>query len=238
MPDNLNSSLDLSGLNKLIEQANESITCDATCMEEQQRQTLTQQYLDAETNVVNAPQQLISAQKNLITFTQGEYAYSEFLDNDLKNKADLIVKTYQSKFDLDVNLILINIKNFEGFLVNFNNVVDLYKKYKMENDELEKKLKITTTSTLTNDRKSYYEDEGLQRVRSYYYFFLFIYIIIVIIFILSMFLVKTNVLIRTRIFILLLLISYPFICLWLFRSIKNIFTRSMEYLPKNVYNNL
>jgi hypothetical protein len=238
MPDNLNSSLDLSGLNKLIEQANESISCDAACMQERERQQLLQQYLDAETNVVNAPQLLISAQKNFITFTQGENGYNEFLDNDLQSKADLFVKTYQSNFDRDVNLILTNIKNFEGFLVNFNNVVDLYKKYKMENNELEKKLKITTTSTLTNDRKSYYEDEGLQRLRNYYYFFLFIYIIIVIIFILSMFLVKTNVLISSRILILLLLISYPFVCLWLFRSIKNIITRSMEYLPKNVYNNL
>jgi hypothetical protein len=235
MPDNLNSSLDLSGLNKLIEQANESITCDATCMQERERQQLLQQYLDAGTNVVNAPQLLISAQKNFITFTQGENGYNEFLDNDLQSKADLFVKTYQSKFDRDVNLILTNIKTFEGFLVNFNNVVDLYKKYKMENNDLEKQLKITTSDTLTNDRKAYYEDEGLQRLRTYYYFFLFIYIIVVVVFILAMFLVKTNVTISKRIFILLLLISYPFVCIWLFRIIRNIFKRGMDYLPKNVY---
>ena len=231
---NLNT-FDLNGFNSLVRQANESISCDAACMQERERQQLLQQYLDAGTNVVNAPQLLISAQKNFITFTQGENGYNEFLDNDLQSKADLFVKTYQSKFDRDVNLILTNIKTFEGFLVNFNNVVDLYKKYKMENNDLEKQLKITTSDTLTNDRKAYYEDEGLQRLRTYYYFFLFIYIIVVVVFILAMFLVKTNVTISKRIFILLLLISYPFVCIWLFRIIRNIFKRGMDYLPKNVY---
>jgi hypothetical protein len=207
-------------------------------MQERERQQLLQQYLDAGTNVVNAPEHLITTRKKYITFTQGENGYNEFLDNELQNKADLIAKTYQSKFENDVNLILTNIKTFEGFLVNFNNVVDLYKKYKMENNDLEKQLKITTSDTLTNDRKAYYEDEGLQRLRTYYYFFLFIYIIVVVVFILAMFLVKTNVTISNRIFILLLLISYPFVCIWLFRIIRNIFKRGMDYLPKNVYNNL
>lgn len=238
MGGNILDTFDLNEFNSLMEQANESISCDATCMQERERQQLLQQYLDAETNVINAPEHLITTRKKYITFTQGENGYIDFLDNDLQNKADLIAKTYQSKFENDVNLILTNIKTFEGFLVNFNNVVDLYKKYKMENNELEKQLKITTTDTLTNDRKAYYEDEGLNRLRTYYYFFLFIYIIVVVVFILSMFLVKTNVKISNRIFILLLLISYPFICIWLFRTIKNIFTRSMEYLPKNVYRNL
>jgi hypothetical protein len=231
-------TFDLNGFNSLVEQANESISCDAACMQERERQQLLQQYLDAETNVVNAPEHLITTRKKYITFTQGENGYNEFLDNDLQSKADLFVKTYQSKFDRDVNLILTNIKSFEGFLVNFNNVVDLYKKYKMENNDLEKQLKITTSDTLTNDRKAYYEDEGLNRLRTYYYFFLFIYIIVVVVFILAMFLVKTNVTISKRIFILLLLISYPFVCIWLFRTIRNIFKRGMEYLPKNVYNNL
>lgn len=228
-------SFDLNAFNELMEQANESISCDATCMQERKKQDLLQQYLDSETNVVNAPEQLITKRRDYITFTQGDNAYNEFIENELQNKADSIVKRYQSKFDHDVNLILTNIKSYHGFLINYNNVVDLYKKYKIENDELEKKLKITTSDTLTNDRKSFYEDEGLNRLRVYYYFFLFIYIFIVFIFLLSTFLVNTKVKISNRILILLLLISYPFVCIWLFRLFKNMFMRSMEYLPKNVY---
>ena len=228
-------TFDLNGFNDLIEQANESISCDAACMKEREKQNLNQKYLDAQTDVVNAPQQLITAEKNFITFTQGENGYNEFIENDLQKQAELIAKTYQTKFERDVNLILTNIKSFEGFLVNFNNVVDLYKKYKMENNELEKQLKLTTSDTLTNNRKAYYQDEGLHRLSTYYYFFLFIYIIVVVVFILAMFLVKTNVTISNRIFILLLLISYPFVCIWLFRTIRNIFKRGMEYFPKNVY---
>jgi len=228
-------TFDLNEFNSLMEQANESISCDAACMQKQKQEDLLKQYLDAETNVVNAPENLITKRRDYITFTQGDNAYNEFIKNELQNKADSIVKTYQSKFDHDVNLILTNIKSYHGFLINYNNVVDLYKKYKIENDELEKQLKITTSDTLTNDRKTFYEDEGLNRLRVYYYFFLFIYIFIVFIFLLSTFLVNTNVKISNRLLILFLLIVYPIVCFWLFRLFKNMFMRSMDYLPKNVY---
>jgi hypothetical protein len=234
---NLNT-FDFNQFNALIKQANESISCDATCMQNQKKQELTQRYLDAETNVVSAPQQLTTTLKDLITFTQGENGYNTYIDKELQNKADTIINTFKTKFNSDANTVISNIKKYAGILLNFNNIFDLYKKYKIENDELEKKLKITSSDTLTNDRKSYYQDEGLIRIRNYYYFFLFVYIFIVVVFILSMFLVKTDVKISIRIFILFLLIIYPFVCLWLFRLFEYVVNNIIDSFPKNIYKNL
>jgi hypothetical protein len=111
----------------------------------------------------------------------------------------------------------------------------LYKKYKKENSDLEKKLKIVYSDTLTNDRKNYYEDQGINRIRTYYYFLLFVYVFIVFVFLLSVFLVKTDVKMRTRLFILFLLIIYPFVCYWFFYFLHKIFVYIKRYFSNNVY---
>lgn len=160
------------------------------------------------------------------------------LTTNYKKKADTIANTFQTKFNNDVNTITTNIKNYKGILINFNNVVDLYNKYRRENVDIENHLKIKSSDTLTNDRKTYYEDEGLQRLKTYYYFFLFIYVFIVVIFILSIFLVRTNVKIITRIFILILLIAYPFLCFWIIHLLHKMFTYIMSFFPNNVYKTL
>jgi hypothetical protein len=144
---------------------------------------------------------------------------------------------FYSAVEHTVNTITINIKNYEGILINFDNIYDLYNKYKSENIELEKKLKITTSDTLTNDRKSYYEDEGLKRLKIYYYFFLFVYIFIVVVFILSIFLVKTEVKLTSRILILILLLLYPFMCYWILRLFYKLFRYIKSFFPMNHNNN-
>lgn len=97
---------------------------------------LEQNYLDAQTNVISAPQQLVSAEKNYITYTTGESGYNEFLDKQLEEKADTIAKSYQANFDSDVNIIKQKNKVYDGLVINYNNLIDLYKKYKIENDKM------------------------------------------------------------------------------------------------------
>jgi len=232
------SNFNLTEFNNLMNLANETISCGPTCVQNKKTQELEKTYLDAEANMVSAPEQLFSAKKDFITFTQGESVYNEYIDNELQKKADTIANTFQTKFNNDVNTITTNIKNYKGILINFNNVVDLYNKYRRENVDIENHLKIKSSDTLTNDRKTYYEDEGLQRLKTYYYFFLFIYVFIVVIFILSIFLVRTNVKIITRIFILILLIAYPFLCFWIIHLLHKMFTYIMSFFPNNVYKTL
>jgi hypothetical protein len=236
MSDSTNFNID--DFNNFITQASESIACGPSCKEKEKSQQLEKNYLDAETNVVSAPQQLFTAKKEYITYTQGESGYNEYIDKELQNKAETIANSYQTKFNNSVNTIKTNIQIYDGLLINFNNVVDLYKKYKKENTDLEKKLKITYSDTLTNDRKNYYEDQGINRIKTYYYFLLFVYVFIVFVFLLSVFLVKTDVKLRIRLLILFLLIIYPFVCYWVFIILQKVFLDVKSYFPNNVYGNL
>jgi len=232
------NNFNINDFNNLITQANESISCDTSCMEKKKSQELEKKYSDAETNVVSGQEQLFTAKKEYITYTQGESGYNEYIDNELQKKAQTITSSYQSKFNNSVNIIKRSINIYDGLLINFNNVVDLYKKYKKENNDLEKKLKITSSDTLTNDRKNYYEDQGINTLKTYYYFLLFVYVFIVFVFLLSIFLVKTDVKMSMRLFILFLLIIYPFLCYWGFYLLQKIFLEMKSYFSYNVYRNL
>ena len=232
------SKFNVNDFNNLIKAANESISCGPACMNQKQTQQLQQNYLDAETNVASAPQKLFNATKDLITYTQGEASYNTYIDKELQKKAETIVTTFQNNFNDDVNSIVNNIKKYEGLLINFDNIFDLYNKYKSENSELQKNLKNKTSDTLTNDRKTYYQDEGLNRLKLYYYFFLFVYIFIVVVFILSVFLVKTEVKVTSRIIILILLILYPFICYWFILLLNKLFEYIKSFFHMNHTNNI
>jgi small nuclear ribonucleoprotein (snRNP)-like protein len=185
--------------------------------------------------MVSAPQKFFSAAKNYITYTQGESGYNSYIENELQNKANSIANTFQANFNKNVDIVTTNIQSYQGILINFDNIFDLYKKYKQENDDLEKRLKIKSSDALTNGRKSYYEDEGLKRIKIYYFFFLFIYSFIVVVFILSILFVETNVKFITRIFILILLIIYPFISNWIIHLLQKIYRIFYDYLPKSAY---
>jgi hypothetical protein len=226
------SDFNINEFNNLIKTANETISCGPDCMNQRQTEQLQKTYLDAESNMVSAPQQFFSAEKEYITYTQGESGYNTHIENKLQSNADKIVTDFQNKFNENVNAAMTSIANYEGLLINFNNVIDLYKKYKKENIQLEKQLKNISSDILTNDRKSYYEDEGLKRLETYYYFFLFFYIFVLIVFILSIFLVKTNVKFITRIFILFLLIIYPFVSYWVVHFLYKIFDKIKDMIIK------
>ena len=229
------SNFNMNDFNNSINLLNQSVSCGPSCMNEKKAQELQQNLLAAEKNVVSAPQQLITAKKDYVTFTQGQSAYNVLNDSELQNQAIAIANDFQKNFNNTVKTITENINSYQGILINFDNIYDLYKKYKNDNADLENLLKMNYSDTLTNDRKSYYEDQGINRLKLYFYFFLFIYIFVVVVFILSIFLVKTNVKLSSRILILILLILYPFVSYWIIHTLYKLFHYVKRFFPNSVY---
>lgn len=56
-------NFNLNNFNDLINQANQLISCGPSCSQNQTTTQLKQNYLDAQTNMISAPQQLLTAQK-------------------------------------------------------------------------------------------------------------------------------------------------------------------------------
>jgi hypothetical protein len=235
MTSNLN---DLNNFNDLINNVNNVLLSSPAVVEQQTSQDLKQKYLDAQTNIVKAPAELFDATKNYITFTQGTAGYEEYLDKELNKQAEKKISNYQDNFKREKDKIKLSINNLQSICINYTNINDLYEKYKKENILLESNLKKNSADIITNERKSYYENEGISSQQNAYYVLIFIYFIIVLIFLLAIIFVNSSVKLYKRILIFFSLIIYPFVIIFIFEFLKNSINRIKDYLPSTAYRNI
>ena len=232
-----NNSNNTGNINK-FDNANTALYCDETCQALRTNQDLKEQYLKAKDNLLTAPAQVESTFKNFLVYSQGEDVYNKYTEQELKRQADEIVETYNSEFQDKINNIKLSIGTYNGLLLNFAHIVDLYSKIVEENKTLELKVKSTSSDILTNDRKTYYEDQVIYNLYFYYFIMIILYIIILIVFAVSIFLYPSNTPRKTNIIMLILLIIYPFISTHIFIFFMEIYNKIMGVLPSNVYHDL
>ena len=125
----MSNQIDMNNFNTLISQASDAIMCNSECRKQRESDKLKQIYLDSQTNLSSASNQVQVAQKNYVTFTQGDSGYNDLLDNQLEKKATQIADAFTEKFTADSAKVQTQIDTYEGLLLNVNNVADLYLKY-------------------------------------------------------------------------------------------------------------
>lgn len=222
--------------NELIAQASDVLTCGSECQQQRKAEQLQQVYYNSQANLATCSSQAEEAQKNYIIFTQGQSGYNEYLNNNLKEKAQLISQQFAENFNNEITLAKSQIDTYNGIIINFRNIVDLYKQYKEENIELFKELKQETNDVLTNERKTYYEDQNIDSLSFYYFYFLLtVYIVCGICFIIFYFLYPSNTNWKIMVGIVILLIALPFISSWILAGFIYLLYKAYNLLPKNVY---
>jgi hypothetical protein len=230
------SQFDMSNFNALVNQASDSIMCNSDCQQQRESDKLKQIYLKAQTKILSAPSELQVAEKNYVTFTQGEPAYNEMQETELKKKAKLIADETTQKFNEEATKIKTQIDIYNGLFLNYTNVVDLYEKYKRENAELLIELKDEINDVLTNERKTYYEDQQIDSLKFYYYYFLVtVYIICVMSFGIFSLMYPSQSTTTKKIGIFILLIVLPFISTFILGKIIYLIYELYNFLPKNAY---
>jgi hypothetical protein len=232
----MTNTLDLNNFNTFIEQARQTIMCDSECQIQKQNDILKQQYIDAQTNLATAPQQVELTQKNYITFSQGESAYNDFEDELITKKATNIITYFYNTFEKDSNKINNELLTYDNLYIHFKNIIDLYKHYKKENIILAKELKENVNDVITNDRKTFYENQGIEYLKFiYHYIFIFIYILIIILYIIISFGLSSRLSLTIRISILISLIILPFLSSYLIELFIRLCLMIYYILPKNAY---
>ena len=232
----MSNLFNFNNFNKLIGQASDAILCNSECRKNRQEELLKQNYLNSQTNLATAPNQEQIAEKNYIVFTKGESAYNDFIDKRLDDKANNISDKFLENFNSESQKIKTEVSSYTGILINFRNIVDLYLNYKRENIELYKKLKEETNDVLTNERKTYYEDQNIDRLTSFYsYLFLTIYIIFVICFASFTLIYPSSYSWKVKLLILIVFIILPFISTMIVGKIIYLLYEIYDLLPKNVY---
>jgi hypothetical protein len=231
------NTFDINKLNNLIQQASQTIGCDTNCQQQRNAEQLKTKYLDAKVNELTAENQLLVATKNYMTFTEGTSAYNTYMDDELTTKATKITDLFQTNFNNEVKKVNDNINTYKGLLINYNNVNELHSNYITENKQLEKNFKNKNFDIITNDRKTYYQEQGITNLQFYYYLLLIIYIICVVVFVISLFVYSSSLTInwKIKIIIVIFLVILPFISSSLLSLIIELFYKIYSILPKNVH---
>jgi len=232
----MSNKIDMNKFNTLISQASDAVLCNSECRQQRTADKLKQNYLNSQTNLASASNQVQVAQKNYVTFTQGESGYNDLLENQLQEQAQQIADKFTEYFDNDSKEITTQIDSYEGLLLNFKNVAELYLKYKTENVQLIKDLKDETSDVLTNERKTYYEDQKIDGLKSFYYYILLgIYIIFLIGFIIFSIKYPSQTTFSVKLVSIIGFILLPFFSTWILGKIIYLIYSAYELLPKNVY---
>lgn len=119
---------------------------------------------------------------------------------------------------------------------NFYNIYDLQQHYINEQNDLKNHLKSYNTNILTNERKTYYEEQGINNNNFYYnYILIIIYFTFVVSFIIYGFLYPSEISISMRLLILGGLVGLPFVSTMILSTGLSLMQVGVNILPKNTY---
>jgi hypothetical protein len=241
MSDVSNNDTDtLNRFNTMITKANEilGIGGSEALENEQNTNNLRQLYLEAINNYIKGPEQIEQTFKNYYVYENGELAYNQEQENLLLKRANIITNNYLTNFKENIANSVSLLESYSSLLINYQNVQDYLNNFTKENPILEKKLKNKNADILTNDRKSYYEDQQIDTLYNYHKILLYIYIFILIAFLICMIFKSSNFSRAKQIAIFVFMILYIFIAVPVFHFILRICKNILELLPANVYQTL
>ena len=128
------NQFDLNKFNSFIDSASQAISCGTECQKEKLSQQLKDKYLNAKSNLVLAEPQYQIAKQNYYTSVSGESGYNDMLEEELNEKADLIVNNFKAIFSSEINKTKLQLDSYNSLLVNYKNVAELSEQYSTEND--------------------------------------------------------------------------------------------------------
>jgi hypothetical protein len=225
-------------ISTLLEQSAQALLCGPDCQKQKVTGELNQKYLNAQTALKTAPINLETTKRNYYVYAEGEPAYNNMLETELKEKAETMAELISTSFNDEIASAETMNKYYNTALINSNYTQDLFNEYEKKNKELKLKLRDRRGDILTNDRKTYYENDAQDSLKLWYRVWWYFYYMLVLVFVLSIFLVKNQITNGKKLILTVLLIFYPyyieFIVNWIYEFFANIY----KNLPKNVYNNL
>ena len=117
----------------------------------------------------------------------------------------------------------------------YSYLFDLYTKYDDEHDNYNTSTQKEFTDLLKNERKTYYEDQGIDSLHSYYYWLLAVYILTVIVCVISFFIFPSDWLPMKKMLVLFVLVMLPFGSSYIMTVIIRLLHGAYNLLPKNAY---
>lgn len=232
----MDSQFDLNNFNSFIQAASQQIACGTDCQQQQTAEQLKNTYLTAQSNLTLARPQYDIAKKNYYVYVDGQNGYNQLMEEEYSNESTKITTEFKDNYNKQINKIKSLLGTYDGLLINFRNVLDLYTQYKEENLYLYKSLKTDVNDVLTNERKTYYEDQNIDFLNTIYkYGLIIIYIVVVICYAIFSLIYPSEISWKIRGILFLVFLALPFISTFLLGKLIQFIYWVFGLLPKNVY---
>jgi hypothetical protein len=218
-------------INDMLNKALDENKIDPKTKQKNKLHKLEKEYLDAQTNCSS----LETTKKNYYIYKDGETNYNNMQEQEVQQQADLITQQIANKFNEETNNAHLMNSYYKIEVINSVNTIELYEEYLKKNADLEKNIKELYGDVLTNDRKTYYENDAIDNVKLWHKFFKICYYILVVTYIISIF-VSTSEMSRVKqIVIALILAVYPFIIDPIVKWLYSMYLSLENNAPSNVY---
>lgn len=230
------SKINAADINAFLDKASQAIACDENCQRTKTAENLKTQLMNARANLFLAKPKFEVAQKKYVTYVNGADGYNQLKEKQLTEQANKIVDKFKNVAENLIDNIKDRVTLYKNLIANVRNVLDLYKKYKIENIELTKELKDDTNDLLTNDRKTYYKDQEISSLSGYYYYALLILYAMTFVYLILLCISNpNNFSFFSRFMLLLFFATFPFYSAYVLSTIVWIVYWIFGLLPKNVY---
>lgn len=233
-----NQQINQDKINELLNNASEALICGPACQKLKVGEELKKKYLNAETKIKTAPIDLERAKKNYYVFTEGRTFYDNMLEEELTKKAESISQLLGNNFNDEESSAKTMNQYLNTGLINSSYVKELLNNYIEKNNEINLMLRNNRGDILTNDRKTYYETQELERLELWHKIWFRMFYVLVFVFNLCWLICPSEYSWKVKIVLSFLLSFYPYYIDYVLRSIYKFFAGIYKSLPKNVYNNL
>jgi hypothetical protein len=149
-------------------------------------------------------------------------------NQDLELNASQITNSFNQKFQQEISDIRTILPKYDTLQMNYANIFDLYEIIDKQNQLLKKDIEITSGVIVTNNRKSIYENQVIDKLKYWYHWINFFYILIIVAFVIGLFLLPWETPRRNYIILLILLCIYPFTIPYFIGWEKKIFSWFQE----------
>lgn len=225
----------LDKFNLMIEQSKDKMNCDKECQKERKSKLLKEEYLELVKNQKYADDYIFNARKKYLIHTQGDAGYNDIINQELKFKVEKFDENMKKKIEEENNLLNDLINTYGISEDYYNNMKDYYETLKIENIYLKKQLGMDKNDILTNNRKTWYQNQGIDNQIIVYYVLAVLYLIVAILFLFFIFIFPSS-LSKLKLFfmwigfIILFFVS-PYILSYFIALVYKI----IKLLPKNVH---
>ena len=231
----MNNNDQSTALTNLLETTAEIVACGPQCQKDKLISERLKAYENAQVAMFTTTGNLENTAKSYYELSQSEEYSEEFLKKKIGEVADEIGTEYPKIFNKVVNDTQHIIKMLSSNSKNYKNSTSYDVWLEKTNTKLDRTIDDTINEVTTNDRKSYYDNQEIDNLTSWYGFYYYLYILILIVYFVCMWVVDSSFSFKIIVAIFLGQLAWFFYGKQFLVTMINGVKDSVELIPKNVY---